>query len=70
MMTFFKCLPNFPLLEGNYSYTNVAEEFCWEIAQAAGSNAAASEVPLHYSLDFNWTFLVYTYIVDYVHAEM
>lgn len=49
-------MPNFPLLEGNCNYTNMAEECWWEITQAAGSHAAANEVPLCYSLDFNWTF--------------
>jgi len=56
IITFFKCMPNFPLLEGNCNYTNMAEECWWEITQAAGSHAAANEVPLCYSLDFNWTF--------------
>jgi len=47
----------FSLVEGNCNYTNVAEEYCWEITQVVGSHAAANEVPLCYNLDFNWTFL-------------
>lgn len=57
MITFFKCKPNFPLVEGNCSCINVAEEYCWEITQTVGSHAVANEVPLCYSLDFSWTFL-------------
>jgi len=57
MITFFKCMPSFPLLEVNCSYISVAEEYCWEITQAVGNHAVANEVPLWESLDFNWTFL-------------
>jgi hypothetical protein len=46
-------MPNFPLLEGDCSYINVAEEYCWEITQAVGSHTVANEVALCYSLDFN-----------------
>jgi hypothetical protein len=66
-MTFFKSMPKFPLQEGNCNYTNVAEEYCWEITQTASCHAAADEVHC-VSLDFYWSYL-YIHIFVYLHAE-
>ena len=33
----------------------MAEEYCWAITQAAGRHAAADNILMFWSFDFNWT---------------
>jgi hypothetical protein len=48
----------------------VAEEYCWEITQAAVRSAAAEKVPLCWSVDFNRTPFLCTYIVDDMYDQI
>ena len=67
-MTFLNRAPNFSMWECKRNETNLAEEYCWAMTQAAGRSfcgrSGASVVGLGFKLDS----AIYVYIHTHVHT--